>query len=184
MALPESYESKRCRRNGKQCRPWSVCSFRSSLIWVCTVCLGISVQKLRIITVFSPRRGTATNHEYRLGYATICYTHQLSININIFFSASTHLYCLDIWSDILQPGAFAEVPVQWLLHWPSNPCFAGLILPSFLSRTINLISLILSQVSCKVGRVCVYSGLTLLSTIFQSYHDSVWLRQGAQCSLL
>ena len=25
---------------------------RSSLIWVCTVCPGLSVQKLRIITVF------------------------------------------------------------------------------------------------------------------------------------
>ena len=32
--------------------------------------------------------------------------------------------------------------------------------------------------------VCVNSGLTSLSTIFQSYHDGVWLRQGAQCSLL
>ena len=32
--------------------------------------------------------------------------------------------------------------------------------------------------------VCVYSGLTSLSAIFQSYHDGVWLRQGAQCSLL
>ena len=33
--------------------------------------------------------------------------------------------------------------------------------------------------------VCVCElGLTLLSTIFQSYHDGVWLRQGAQCSLL
>ena len=31
--------------------------------------------------------------------------------------------------------------------------------------------------------VVVCSGLTSLSTIFQSYHDSVWLRQGAQCSL-
>ena len=31
---------------------------------------------------------------------------------------------------------------------------------------------------------CVYSGLTSLSIIFQSYHDGVWLRQGAQCSLL
>ena len=28
--------------------------------------------------------------------------------------------------------------------------------------------------------VCVYSGLTSLSTIFQSYHDGVRLRQGAQ----
>ena len=26
----------------------------------------------------------------------------------------------------------------------------------------------------------VVSGLTLLSTIFQSYHDGVWLRQGRE----
>ena len=32
--------------------------------------------------------------------------------------------------------------------------------------------------------VCVNSGLTSLSTNFQSYHDGVWLRQGTQCSLL
>ena len=32
--------------------------------------------------------------------------------------------------------------------------------------------------------VVVCSGFTSLSTIFQSYHDGVWLRQGAQCSLL
>ena len=32
--------------------------------------------------------------------------------------------------------------------------------------------------------VVVCSGLTSLSTILQSYHDGVWLRQGAQCSLL
>ena len=31
---------------------------------------------------------------------------------------------------------------------------------------------------------CVYSGLTLLLTLFQSYHDGVRLRQGAQCSFL
>ena len=29
----------------------------------------------------------------------------------------------------------------------------------------------------------VYSGLTPLSTVFQSYHDGVWLLQGAQCGL-
>ena len=51
VVLPQSNESKRCRRNGKQCRPWSDFSSRSSLIWVCTVCPGISVRKLRIITV-------------------------------------------------------------------------------------------------------------------------------------
>ena len=37
---------------------------------------------------------------------------------------------------------------------------------------------------CVCVCVCVYSGLTSLSTIFRSYHDGVWLRQGAQCSLL
>ena len=43
---------ERCRRNGKQCRPWSDCSSRSSLIWVCTVFPGLSVRKLRIIMVY------------------------------------------------------------------------------------------------------------------------------------
>ena len=37
---------------------------------------------------------------------------------------------------------------------------------------------------CVYVCMCVYSGLTSLSTIFQSYHGGVWLRQGAQCSLL
>ena len=32
-------------------RPWSDCSSRSSLIWVCTVCQELSVQKLRVIRV-------------------------------------------------------------------------------------------------------------------------------------
>ena len=36
--------------NSKQWRPWSDCSSRSSLIWVCTVCPDISVRKLRVIT--------------------------------------------------------------------------------------------------------------------------------------
>ena len=30
---------------------------------------------------------------------------------------------------------------------------------------------------------CVYSGLTPLSTVFQSYHEGVWLLQEAQCGL-
>ena len=42
-------ESIICRQNGKQYRPWSDCSFRSSLIWVYTVCPGLYVWKLRVI---------------------------------------------------------------------------------------------------------------------------------------
>ena len=47
MALPQSNVSKRCGRNGKQCRPRSDCS----LIWVYSVCPDLSVRKLRTITV-------------------------------------------------------------------------------------------------------------------------------------
>ena len=50
MRLYHRVMSKRCRRNSKQCRPWSDCS-SSSLIWVCTVCLDLFVRKLRNITV-------------------------------------------------------------------------------------------------------------------------------------
>ena len=39
-----------------------------------------------------------------------------------------------------------------------------------------------AHIPCVIAAVC--SGLTSLSTIFQSYHDGVWLRQGAQCSSL
>ena len=50
----------------------------------------------------------------------------------------------------------------------------------FIGRTTNI--------PCFMGLsrfcMCVNLGLTSLSTIFQSYHDGVWLRQGAQCSLL
>ena len=51
MALPKSNVSIRYRQNCKQCRPWSDCSSRSSLIWVCTVFPDLSVWKHRIITV-------------------------------------------------------------------------------------------------------------------------------------
>ena len=50
MRLYQSNESKRCRRNGEQCRPWSYWSSSSSLIKIYTVCPGLSVRKLRIIT--------------------------------------------------------------------------------------------------------------------------------------
>ena len=42
---------KRCKQNDKQRRPWSDCSMRSSLIWVCTVCSDLSVPIFKIITV-------------------------------------------------------------------------------------------------------------------------------------
>ena len=50
VVLPKNYVSKRYRLNGKQYRSWSDCS--SSLIWVNTVCLDLSVRKLWIITKY------------------------------------------------------------------------------------------------------------------------------------
>ena len=52
-------------------------------------------------------------------------------------------------------------------------CFKVLHLGSFLCSFLDL-------QRC----VCVNSRLTSLSKFFQSYHDGVWLRHGAQCSLL
>ena len=50
------------RQNGKPCRPWSDCSSRSSLIWVYTVYLDLSVGKL--MTIAEP-----TNFlNYKIGY--------------------------------------------------------------------------------------------------------------------
>ena len=37
--------------------------------------------------------------------------------------------------------------------------------------------------NCRYSILCVCSGLTSLSTIFQSYHNGVWFWQGAQCSV-
>ena len=56
ITLPKSNAPKRCSQYCKQCRPWSDCFLRSSLIWVCTVCPDLSVRKLRIITVCVQRR--------------------------------------------------------------------------------------------------------------------------------
>ena len=61
------------------------------------------------------------------------------------------------------------MPVFGQAHWGS---------------TVGLLLLQRFSVGLLVDVVVVSSALTSLSTIFQSYHDGGWLRQGAQCSLL
>ena len=53
----------------------------------------------------------------------------------------------------------------------------GLVVPFFIHSRAMLFE---GNASLK----CVSSGLTPLSTVFQSYHDGVWLLQGAQCDLV
>ena len=53
----------------------------------------------------------------------------------------------------------------------------GLVVPIFIhSRSL------LSEGNTSLK--CVYSGLTPLSTVFQSYHEGIWLLQGAECGLV
>ena len=68
-------------------------------------------------------------------------------------------------------------PHLTLAHWTQVSDRCGLLVLYSISQNVM-------TYKCVCMCVCVYSGLTSLSTIFQSYHDGVWLRQGAQCSLL
>ena len=45
------WNSQNASQNSKQGRPWSDCFFRSSLIWVCTVCQGLFSRQSSLICV-------------------------------------------------------------------------------------------------------------------------------------
>ena len=68
-----------------------------------------------------------------------------------------------------------KTSIQRRLWW--NFIQRGLVVPIFIHSTSLLFE---GNASLK----CVYSGLTPLSTVFQSYHDGIWLLQGAQCGLV
>ena len=96
------------------------------------------------------------------------------------------------WSEITPP--------TWILHTAKTASPIGLIVHHITDKhmlvncwqilvkvgCIQKFSLMETVPLCVCVCVCVYvySGLTSFSTFFQSYHDGVWLRQGAQCSLL
>ena len=56
---------------GKQCRPWSNCSFRSCLIKVCSVCSSISVQILLVNIVTKSGKKKKANSSAK-GGSLIC----------------------------------------------------------------------------------------------------------------
>ena len=64
----------------------------------------------------------------------------------------------------------------------------GVLSKSYLLPSFNAVDFAEELFYLSESIICcccfVCSGLKSLSTIFQSYHDGVWLRQGAQCSLL
>ena len=93
-------------------------------------------------------------------------------------------------SDAMQVSLRVSLSVKWYicLSRDSNPLSHD---PEALSWTKHVDQTSASglynendQYNEHIPCVVVCSGLTSLSTIFQLYHDGVWLRQGAQCSLL
>ena len=68
-----------------------------------------------------------------------------------------------------------KTSIQRRLWW--NFIQRGLVVPIFMYSRLLLFE---GNASLK----CVYSGLTPLSTVFQSYHDGFWLLQGVQCGLV
>ena len=91
---PPKFEhvSKRCRWNGKQCSPWSDCSFRSSLIWVCTVCSDLSVRNLRMILTICLRAATSSQSR--------------ALNHLCFFTSSAPFYKYTKMSHIMRKLVF------------------------------------------------------------------------------
>ena len=97
-------------------------------------------------------------------------------------------------SDTMQLSLLVSLSVKWYIYLSrdSNPLSDD---PEALSWTKHVDQTSASglynendqyneHIPCVVVVIAVWSSLTSLSTIFQSYHDGVWLRQGAQCSLL
>ena len=96
-------------------------------------------------------------------------------------------------SDAMQVSRRVSLSVKWYnicLSRDSNPLSHD---PEALSGTKHVDQTSVSSlydendqynehIPCVVVVVC--SGLTSLSTFFQSSHDGVWLRQGAQCSFI
>ena len=75
-----------------------------------------------------------------------------------------------------------SMQVLWELRWLSFPFSKQF--PIKIYKQSDLLFVLLFNVQVNNYVVVVCSGLTLLSITFQSYHDNVWLQQGAQCSLL
>ena len=128
-----------------------------------------AIQKGRLFSLifcqFSPFRWS--NFDLELIYFT------LSVNTSSYSAIASGTYSL--WKvEFVLKTKMTKTSIQRRL-W-GNCIQRGLVVPIFRhSRSL----LFEGNASLK----CVYSGLTPLSTLFQSYHDDVWLLQGAQCGL-
>ena len=150
---------------------WVLCSPYQSKCFV-TECLAESLERL----LAGPQVGSATligQSQQRVLWGlqrkkAECSATQISVIMWSFSAETQHAVSCPQDTTHLSPDNIVPLEIMtWTLsnmhtHW------------KFLDLPLSI------EMKC----VCVYSGLTSLSTTFQSYHDGVWLRQGAQCSLL
>ena len=101
-----------------QCRPWSDCSSRSSLIWVCTVCPDLSVRKLRKITV-----GLNLSLPHSICQKTPFPSNQV-VSLNEEFPFEPHLlqneWNIESFTCTFKYQGYESISVRWLSVWNYN----------------------------------------------------------------
>ena len=113
-------------------------------------------------------------------------------SVNICHIILTRFLTLPRTSDAIQVSLLVSLSVKWyiclnsdsypLSHDPEALSWTKHVDQTSASGLYNENDRYNEHIPCVVVVVCW--GLKSLSTIFQSYHDGDWLRQGAQCSLL
>ena len=113
-------------------------------------------------------------------------------SVNICHIILTRFLTLSRTSETMQVSLLVSLSVKWYIypsrdsnpisHDPEALCWTKHVDQTSASCLYDENDQYNEHIPCVVVVVC--SGLTSLSTNFQSYHNGVWLRQGAQYSLL
>ena len=99
-----------------------------------------------------------------------------TMHVSLLLSLSVKWYLYSrIQTHYLTIPKHCAVQNMWIKHYACGSDIMRLVCMTRMTKTNE-------HIPCVVVVVC--SSLTSLSTNFQSYHDGVWLRQGAQSSLL
>ena len=149
------------------------------------VCAGISGQQIFInIPLFTFIHTFLSLKYYAPGTRS-------SVNICHIILAPVPYSISYIWCNASEPSC-VSLSVKWyiclsrdsnpLSHDPEAPSWTKHVDQTSASGLYDENGQYNERIPCVIVVVC--SGLTSLSTIFQSYHDGVWLRQGAKCSRL
>ena len=161
IAHTTSNMSKTTLQYDKQCRPWSDCSFGSSLIWVCIVCSDFFSWSIIGVGRFWILRGQGS--EYLRGWGGEGGDAKFSLAVN--------------WSEPLPPNNYISHIENWWggggggglrVCWPPSKIIGGLVthppppppLPSpflclwvfRLNMTCSLVGFLMFKLNCWLGK--------------------------------